>query len=110
MDIKQAEKSLIEFTRKHKLKEKALQSISEFDINLFGGYQRSALKFEFERHELHVENDHKCAVIRTRIGIYIDDPKGIWYKRLEPIGYYELEVDLDGEVLDDYLIIDKNKN
>jgi len=76
-------------------------------IDFLGGYLPTELKFDFERHEFHLETEHKCAVIRTRIGIYIDDIRGIWYNGPEPIGYYLLEVDLDGEILDDYLTIEK---
>jgi hypothetical protein len=44
--------------------------------------------------------------IDTQIALYVADPKGAYYKDLKPIGTYRLIVTLDGEIDDDYLVLD----
>lgn len=45
--------------------------------------------------------------IDVQIGLYVADPKGIYFRDLEPIGTYRLIVMLDGEIDDNYLVLDE---
>ncbi|GAB2532832.1 hypothetical protein [Rufibacter soli] len=45
--------------------------------------------------------------IRTRIGIYINDPDKIHFMDLEPVGYYQLDSAEDGEIIDDWIVYEK---
>ncbi|MBC3542277.1 hypothetical protein ACFSC6_13850 [Rufibacter sediminis] len=45
--------------------------------------------------------------IRTRIGIYIEDPDNIYFMGLEPLGFYQLDTTDNGEIIDDWLVFDK---
>jgi hypothetical protein len=37
--------------------------------------------------------------------LYLADPKDIYFRDLEPIGTYRLIAMLDGEIVDDYLVL-----
>ena len=63
----------------------------------------------FDRFEYQVDKRHSGSVIRTKVGLYVEDTKNVWLDSLEPIGYYELETDFNGEILDDYFVIEKQK-
>lgn len=78
------------------------------EINL-GGFDRTEVKPIFDRYEYQLDKRNFGSVIRTRFGLYIEDTKNVWLDRLEPIGYYELETDLNGKILDDYFVVEKQK-
>ena len=48
-----------------------------------------------------------ASIIRTKIGLYVENQD--WIENLEEIGYYELETDLKGGILDDWFVIEKEK-
>ena len=102
------------------LKEKALSIVGvsldnsiEADLaigaDFLNGMEKAEIIFQFDRYELHVGREKMTDVIRTRIGLYLKDEKDTWVNNLEPIGFYELETDLNGVILDDYLRIEKEK-
>jgi predicted thioredoxin/glutaredoxin len=45
--------------------------------------------------------------VDIQIGLYVADPKGFYFRALKPIGTYRFIVTLDGEVDDDYLVMDE---
>jgi len=45
--------------------------------------------------------------VETRFGMYVADPVGHWFRGLRPIGHYRFITRLDGEVEDDYFILDE---
>ncbi|HEX8426310.1 hypothetical protein [Hymenobacter sp.] len=98
------------------LKRKAFETLgtilsdtsSNDEIDL-GGFDRTEIKTMFDRFEYQVDKRHSGSVIRTKVGLYVEDTKNVWLDSLEPIGYYELETDFNGEILDDYFVIEKQK-
>jgi hypothetical protein len=44
--------------------------------------------------------------LETRLGLYLDDPDGAWFRGLRPIGHYRLVTLLDGKDDDDYFVLD----
>jgi hypothetical protein len=67
-----------------------------------------------EKIELHFE---RCALVfdhgilsypfvETRLGLYVPDPNGVYFRGLRPIGHYRLITGLDGVVDDDYFVLD----
>lgn len=77
------------------------------DKGFLGGFERNEIRTVFDRFEYQIDRRIGGAVIRTRIGLYIENQN--WLDNLEPIGYYELETSMTGEVLDDRLVIEKEK-
>ena len=110
-------KLLLEKSKSLHLKQQAIESLEEIlnkhsdseDEDIFYGYQKSEIKYDLNAIQYNVEKKHQGAIIRTRIGLYVEDLDQIWIDRLEPIGYYELETSFDGEILDDYFVIEKQK-
>ncbi|MBD0254566.1 MAG: hypothetical protein ICV83_02505 [Cytophagales bacterium] len=87
------------------------ESWAEKGIAAFGGFAKEELKLAFDRQEL-VFN-HYCSsqiIIRTRIGIYVADPANVWIRSLEPVGYYELDTDEEGQAVDDWFGIEEEKS
>ncbi|MFM2394274.1 MAG: hypothetical protein RLZZ546_2256 [Bacteroidota bacterium] len=75
--------------------------------DLLCGFKQSEIKAVFDRFEYHVDKRNAAPSIITRIGIYVENSK--WLDNLEPIGYYEFETNLIGEIVDDWFIIKKEK-
>ena len=71
------------------------------------GFEQNEIKPVFDRFEYHINRRHGGSIIRTRIGLYVECQN--WLDNLEPIGYYELETNLNGEVVDDWFVIEKEK-
>jgi hypothetical protein len=44
--------------------------------------------------------------VETRLGLYLDDPGGVRFRGLRPIGHYRLITLLDGTDDDDYFVLD----
>ena len=40
---------------------------------------------------------------------YVEDKNQISLDKMKPIGYYELETDLKGEIVDDWFVLEKEK-
>lgn len=104
---------LKERVKAYDLKKTALDTLNEIflehidDKDFLGGFEQNEIKAIFDRFEYHIERRSNIAIIRTRIGLYVTNEH--WWEESEPIGYYELETNLDGEVVDDWLIIEKEK-
>ena len=64
------------------------------------GYERSEIQPFFDRFEYHVCRRNLVPVIRVKIRLAVKD---------STIGYYELETSFDGNFLDDFLVIEKQK-
>ena len=45
--------------------------------------------------------------VETRLGLYVPDPSGLYFRGLRPIGHYRLITLLDGTDEDDYLVLDQ---
>jgi hypothetical protein len=85
--------------------------LKENEQTVLGGYVKEELKLAFNHQEL-VFKDYirPDIIIQTQIGIYIDDPKGIWLRNLQPVGRYILETNEQGEPVDDWLLMEEEKN
>jgi hypothetical protein len=77
------------------------------DKDFLCGFEQNEIKAIFDGFEYHVGRRHGDAILRTRIGLYVENQ--IWFENLEPIGYYELETDFEGKILDDWFVINKEK-
>jgi len=47
--------------------------------------------------------------VETRLGLYVDDPSGVYFRGLRPIGHYRLITMLDGTADDDYFVLDEQR-
>jgi hypothetical protein len=74
------------------------------DKDFWCGFEQNEIKLVFDRFEYHIDRRND-PVILTRIGLYIENQN--WLDNLERIGYYELETNLNGEIVDDWFVIEK---
>jgi hypothetical protein len=79
------------------------------DKDFFGGYEINEIKTTFERFGYQINRLTSNAIIKTRIGLYVEDKNQLWLDNKEPIGYYELDTDFNGEIVDDWFVIEKEK-
>jgi len=79
------------------------------DKDFLCGFERDEIKTTFERFIYQIDRLTRNAIIKTRIGLYVVDKNQIWLDNMEPIGYYELDTDLNGEIVDDWFVIEKEK-
>ena len=79
------------------------------DKDFLCGFEQNEIKAVFDRYEYQLNRRHGISIIRTRIGLYVEDKDQVWLDNIEPIGYYELETDLNGEIVDDWFVIEKEK-
>ena len=77
------------------------------DKDFLCGFEQNEIKPLFDRFEYHIDRRHGNSIIRTRIGLYVESQN--WLDNLEPIGYYELEANQNGKVVDDWFVIEKEK-
>lgn len=77
------------------------------DRDFLCGFEQNEIKPVFDRFEYHVNRRHGGSIIKTRIGLYVDSQNSL--DNLDNIGYYELETNLNGEVIDDWFVIQKEK-
>ncbi len=73
--------------------------------DVFAGFAPTDIKPAFEGFRYLIDRSHQPAVIRTRIGLY--GPHGT--ESFPPIGYYELETDFEGNILDDFFVMEKER-
>jgi uncharacterized protein YggL (DUF469 family) len=113
---------LNDWTKDNKLIETALESCGEalkncvqeeeeLGIVPLNGYSIDEIQLHFEKASLvykHGILDYPF--IDTQIGLYVDAPAGIYFRDIDRIGYYRLITMLNGEVDDDYLVIDETKS
>lgn len=83
---------------------------NENDKNFLEGFKQNEIKKIFDRFEYQIERRHGGSIIKTRVGLYIEDTDHIWLDNLIPIGYYELDTDFNGLVLNDWFVINKEEN
>src|SRR5690606_13549770 len=76
------------------------------DEEFFRGYNPEEIIPEFDGYEYDIERRRSGTIIRTRIGLYV---KSQDIDDIEPIGYCELETNLNGDWLDDWFVIEKEK-
>ncbi|OQA99777.1 MAG: hypothetical protein BWY22_00216 [Bacteroidetes bacterium ADurb.Bin217] len=95
------------------LKKTAFDSLTKIfsdnsdDKNFLCGFIQDEIITKFDGFEYRIDRRHGVSIITTRIGLYVENQK--WLDNLEPIGYYELESNLNGELVDDWFVIEKEK-
>ncbi len=111
MTAQELQTLLTERAEKFHLKNEAFHTLrkilSEDPEELIGGFARHEITFVFEGYQYLIEQQYQEPTIRARISLCVENE--IYIKNLEPIGYYDLEMDFDGEIVDDWFVIDKEK-
>lgn len=111
MNAQELQTLLTERAEKFHLKNEAFHTLhkilSEDPEELIGGFSRHEITFVFEGYQYLIEQQYQEPIIRARISLCVENE--IYLKNLEPIGYYDLEMDFDGEIVDDWFVIDKEK-
>ena len=79
------------------------------DKDFLRGFEKNEIKAIFDRFEYHIDQRHGGSIIRTRIGLYIEDTDQIRLDNIRPIGYYALDTDFSGVAVDDWFVIEKEK-
>jgi hypothetical protein len=82
----------------------------ELGLQELGGWSIEEIELHFDKCSVvfsHGVLNHPY--IDTQIGLYIKDDGGVVFRNLNPIGTYRLITMLDGEINDDYLVIDREK-
>jgi hypothetical protein len=72
------------------------------DKDFLGGFEQNEIKAIFDRFEYQIDRRLGGSIIKTRIGLYIEDTDQIGLDIIRPIGYYALDTDFSGVVLDDW--------
>lgn len=100
---------LADFCEKFKLKEETFKSFEEFypkyceDESFLNGYEKSELKPVFDGHRFNnIQHSFFPPTIDTKISLYTENA-------LVPVGYYILEADYNGEIVDDFFVIEGEK-
>jgi hypothetical protein len=76
---------------------------------LLAGYKLDEFQIHIDSQALIFKNDFlPYPYVDMRIGLYVPDPDGAHFRNLKPVGHYRLIVTLDGEINDDYLVIDED--
>lgn len=92
--------------------EKAIEDyLSEIEPDVKKYFTQEDLKLDFDFQSFVF--DHHFDIqpfIKTRIGIFAKDYSGSWDDGFKPIGYYEIETDMEGKNFDDLLVIDLVKD
>lgn len=102
------EVELIKHIESLNLKEKALEVLTEIKIDIskdggkIDGYAVEEMIFNFNRHELRFLNRFNSTTILAKFDIHL---KEIDINSI--IGYYDYEVDFQGNFQDDYFVIKK---
>lgn len=122
MTISQIKVMLDSFSTQHKLIEKAnngckkvidylIEEDQKNNKDRLGGFSKEEIIIEYDHQKLLFNDCYKQSpLIIVQIGLYIKDLKNIFQRNLEPIGYYQLFVDGEGNIIDDTFTIDKKKN
>lgn len=115
MDPTQITVFLAELSSKFNLKSSSISScqmavdeyLSEIEADEEKYFSKVDIKLNFDFQSLVF--DHHFDIqpfIKTRIGIFAKDDSGAWDDNLKPVGYYEMETDMEGKNFDDLLVID----
>jgi hypothetical protein len=101
---------LIDVCEKYKLKEKTFESFEELfsknieeDNNFLNGYEKRELHPVFDGHEFNIQHSFFPSTIDTKVSLYLSDS-------LIPVGYYKLQADFNGEIVDDFFVIEREKH
>lgn len=119
-DILAITETLINFSEKHDLVNKAIagcheaienciQSDLENGIEPFGGFIRENVRLQY--HSQYLITDHifsRSPIFRTRLSLFNKNGPSEEFAEMEIIGSYENDTDEDGKCIDDWLIL-KNK-
>lgn len=95
------------FDLKKKAFETLYEILSENPEESIGGFAPSEVTLLFDGYQYLIDRRYGDPIIRARIGLYVE--KEVYPDNRESIGYYELETDLDGEIVDDWFIIEQEK-
>ncbi|REC52544.1 MULTISPECIES: hypothetical protein [Chryseobacterium] len=103
---------LVEICKKHHLKEKAFDSFeklfhieNENDPDFLKGYKKEEMKIFFGGHQFNIHHHFYTSTINTKIIFY--DSADVEASYWDPVGYYVLEADFEGEITDDYFVIER---
>ncbi len=100
MNAQELQTLLTERAEKFHLKNEAFHTLykilSEDPEELIGGFARHEITFVFEGYQYLIEQRYREPIIRARISLCVE--KETYVENLEPIGYYDLEMDFDGEI------------
>lgn len=111
MNARELQTLLTERAEKFHLKNEAFHTLykilSENPEELIGGFARHEITFVFEGYQYLIEQRYQEPIIRARISLCVENE--IYLKNLESIGYYDLEMNFDGEIVDDWFVIEKEK-
>ena len=113
MTDQELERLLTERVKTFGLKKTAFETVEKIlsqnsgGKDFLSGFKQDEIVTKFDGFEYRIDRRHGSSIIRTRIGLYVENQN--WIDNLEAVGYYELETDLKGEVLDDWFVIEKEK-
>jgi hypothetical protein len=115
MTAKELEIQLTERCISLDLKKKAFDNFEETLSNIEGndpennlsGFDKSEIKAVFNRFTFQVGREGVEGIIRTSIGLY--DQKDLLNNWFDPIGYYDLDTDFNGDIVDDWFVIEREK-
>ena len=89
---------------------KVITSTEDLHPDFLKGFSREEIIFKPKQQLIELYNHSGFdPSIMTIIGIYIEDKSKKWADHLMPIGYFEYQVDLDGEYINDHLEITERK-
>lgn len=77
------------------------------DNEFLCGFTRQEIITKFDGFQFQIGKKNTNSLIRAKIGLYVENLN--WIDELEMIGYYELETNLKGEVVDDWFVLNKDK-
>ena len=114
MEPQQLERMLTDFVETYPIRMIAEESLRQILFNStpesLGGYHIEEVSAKFVGYQVYFSGEWQTPAIRTRIGLFTHDPRGVWTEGARPIGYYEQEHNLLGELRDDFLVIEVEKH
>lgn len=117
-DLKNISQILDDFVLQYNLKDEAVRrcmvamtNCLEDDPAGLSGFGLNEIKLDFKSHTFIFEhNFFPTPFIKTEIRLFKTVVDEIYVGNHEPIGYYQLDTDLEGNHFDDWLIINEEKN
>ncbi len=79
----------------------------EATIGLQPVFDYRQIIFEMDKQSLVFQGSLPYPYVDTRIGLFLRNEDGVYYRGLEPVGHYRLITAANGEAVDDYLIINE---
>ena len=113
MTDQELEALLVERVKIFDLKKIAFESLENILLenlhnkDFIGGFDQSEIIIAFDGFDYKIDRRYSGSIIRAKIGLYVESL--CYLDNKEPIGYYELETNLNGEIVDDWFIIEKKK-